>query len=224
MATTEKTKEEIRKENVEATLSRSEQFYNSNKKAIWGAVIAAAIVAIAVLAYNKYIYAPACEEAMKAMFPAEASFQKGNYDLALNGDGNVPGFTQIIEQYGTKAGKAVYLYAGICKMQAGEWEDAIAYLKKYNGKENVLAARALACEGDAHVQLEQYEEAVKCYDRAISKADNDFAAGYLFKKGLALEKLGLADKAAEAYKTIKDKYPASIEAYDIDRYISAVEK
>jgi len=224
MTTTEKTKEEIRQENVEARISRSEEFYNNYKKTIWTVFIAAVAIALGVLGYSKFIYGPACEEAMAAAYPAEMSFQKGNYDLALNGDGNVLGFEQIIEQYGSKAGKAVYLYAGACAVQTGKFEDAIAYLKKYNGKDAVMAARALSLEGDANVQLENYEEAVKCYDKAIAKADNDFTPTYLFKKGLACEKLGQNDKALESYKKINEKYPRSIEAYDIDRYISAVEK
>ena len=57
-----------------------------------------------------------------------------------------------------------------------------------------------------------------------SVADNAFAASYLVKEGLALEQLGDKAAALECYKTIKDKYPQSIEAFDIDRYIAAVEE
>lgn len=59
---------------------------------------------------------------------------------------------------------------------------------------------------------------------AAAKADNVYAAGYLLKEGLALEKLGDKAGALNAYRTIEDKYPQSLEAYDIRRYISAVEE
>ena len=224
MATKSKSKEEVRQEQVENSVSKFEQFYENYKKTIWGALTAVVVVWLAILGYQRFIYQPKCAEAQEQAFPAEANFQKGEYEIALNGDGNVLGFAEIIDTYGSKAGKAVYMYAGICELQLGNFESAISYLKKYNGKEPILAARALACEGDAYVGLEDYKNAVSAFKKAVAKADNTFAASYLVKEGLALEQLGDKAAALECYKTIKDKYPQSIEAFDIDRYIAAVEE
>ena len=224
MATKSKSKEEVRQEQVETSVSKFEQFYNDNKKILWGVLIGIIVVWLAILGYQRFIYQPKCAEAQEQTFPAEANFQQGNYELALNGDGNVLGFAEIIDTYGTKSGKAVYLYAGICELQLGNYENAISYLKKYNGKEPIMAARALACLGDAYVGLENYNEAVSAYKKAVAKADNPYAAAYLVKEGLALEQLGKKAEALDCYKTVKDKYPQSIEAYDIDRYIAAVEE
>ena len=225
MATTkQKTREEVRNENIEATVSKTEQFFNENQKTIWGVLAAILVVGLAILAYGKFIYGPKCAEAMAAMYPAETSFQAGEFELALSGDGNVPGFEQVIEEYGAKAGKSVYMYAGICELQLGNFESAISYLKKYKGRDAILAARAIACQGDAYVGLGDYSSAVRCFRAAAAKADNVFAAGYLLKEGLALEKLGDKAGALNAYRTIEDKYPQSLEAYDIRRYISAVEE
>ena len=224
MATKSKSKEEVRQEQVENSVSKFEQFYENYKKTIWGALTAVVVVWLASLGYQRFIYQPKCAEAQEQAFPAEANFQKGEYEIALNGDGNVLGFAEIIDTYGSKAGKAVYMYAGICELQLGNFESAISYLKKYNGKEPILAARALACEGDAYVGLEDYKNAVSAFKKAVAKADNAFAASYLVKEGLALEQLGDKAAALECYKTIKDKYPQSIEAFDIDRYIAAVEE
>ena len=224
MATKTKTKEEVRQEQVETSVSKFEQFYEKYKNIIWIVLGAIVVIWLAILGYQKYIYQPKCAEAQEQAFPAETSFQNGEYELALNGDGNVLGFTEIIDTYGTKAGKAVYLYAGICELQLGDFESAVSYLKKYNGKEPIMAARALACLGDAYVGLEDYKSAVAAYKKAVATADNTFAAAYLVKEGLALEQLGNNAAALECYKAVKDKYPQSIEAYDIDRHIAAVEE
>ena len=225
MATTkQKTQEEVRQENISATVSKTEQFYNENKKTIWGAVIAVLVIVLAAFLYSKFVYTPRCEEAQATMYTTEVAFAAGEYEVALNGDGVTPGFAEIIEEYGSKAGKAVYFYAGVCEYQLGNYEQAIAYLKKYKGKEPILAARAIACQGDAYVELGDIDAAVKCFNAAAAKADNLFAAGYLFKAGLAYEKLGDKASALKSYKAIKDKYPQSLEAYDIDRYITAVEE
>ena len=224
MATKNKSKEEVRQEQVETQVSKFEQFYNENKKVLWGILIAVVVVWLAVLAYQKFIYQPKCAEAQEQAFPAEKNFRNGEYELALSGDGNVLGFAEIIDTYGKKAGQAVYMYAGICELQLGNYEGALSYLKKYNGKEPVLAAKALCCEGDAYVGLGNYKDAVAAYKKAAGKADNTFAAGILVKEGLALEQLGDKTGAAACYRRVKEYYPQSIEAYDIDRYIAAVEE
>jgi tetratricopeptide (TPR) repeat protein len=217
-----KDKEAQRQENIEQTVSATEQFYNENKKLIWGIVAAILVIGLGILAYNKFIYQPRCVEAMQQAYPAEMSFQNAEYDLALNGDGNNLGFADIIDEYGTKAGKAVYMYAGICELELGNYEEALSYLKKYKGKEPILAARARACEGDAYVALGDYNAAVRSYKAAVAVADNVFAAGYLLKEGSAYEALGQKAEALACYKTIEEDYPQSIEAYEIAKHIARV--
>ena len=77
MATKEKTKVEERQENTVEQLSRIEQFYEENKKWVWGVIIGILVIWLAALAYNRYIYQPKCAEAQEQAFPAEASFAEG---------------------------------------------------------------------------------------------------------------------------------------------------
>ena len=49
-----------------------------------------------------------------------------------------------------------------------------------------------------------------------------FAAEYLLKAAVACEEVGDKGKALKLYETIKDKYPQSIEGYDIDKYINRI--
>ena len=215
--------EEIRKENAEATVSSAEKFYNENKKLIWGVICAIIVIGLAVLGYQKFIYQPKCAEAMQQCYPAEINFQNNEYELALNGDGNTLGFAQVIEDYGAKAGKAVYLYAGVCELQLGNYESALNYLKKYKGKDSIMNARALGCQGDAYVGLEDYQQGIACFEKAAASADNVFAATYLFKAGQVYEKLGDNEAALRCYREIKDRYPQSLENYNIDSYIARIE-
>lgn len=210
-------------EKIDDTVSKTEQFYNENKKTIWSIIIAVVVIFLLILAYNQFIYQPKVAEAQEQMFPAEASFANGEYELALNGDGNVLGFAEIAKEYGNKAGASVYFYAGVCELQLGNFESAISYLKKYKGKDKILSARALGCIGDAYVSLEDYSSALGYFDKAAGVIDNMFAATYLLKAGVVCEEMGNAEKALGYYKTIKDKYPQSVEGYDVDKYISRIE-
>lgn len=215
--------EALQQEKLESTVSNIEQYYQENKKTFFGCIIAVLVIILGILAYNQWILKPKQAEAMEQMFPAEASFQAEAYDVALNGDGNVLGFKDIIDQYGKKGGKAVYLYAGICELQLGNYEAAISDLKKYSGKDNILAARALACIGDAYVGLEEYSTAVSYFEKAAAKSNNMFSAAYLLKAGIVYEELGNTAKALACYNEIKNQYPQSVEGYDIDKYISRIE-
>ena len=157
------------------------------------------------------------------MAVAEQNFRAGDYEVALNGDGNVLGFAQIIDEYGAKAGKAANFYAGVCELQLGNWDLAIEYLQAYKGKDAILKARALACIGDAYVGLEDYSKALGYFEKAAAVVDNMFAAGYLLKAGVVAEKLGQNEKALGFYKQIKDQYPSSMEGYDVDKYIGRLQ-
>lgn len=207
---------------VGQAVSGTEEFLKKNGKLLgWIAIGIIAVVAIC-LAVSQWVIKPARAAALDDSFAAENYFATGDYKTALEGDGSSLGFRDIIAQYGAKAGKAVYMYAGVSELQLKNYDEAIKYLKKYNGKDDILAARALSCLGDAYVGNGDLNAGLAAYDKAIKKADNQFAAAYMLKAGITCEELGDNAKALEYYKAIKDKYPQSLEAYDIDKYIARI--
>lgn len=210
-------------EAVAEAVSKTELFFKENSKPLVVSVVVIILLALGFFLWHKFAYEPQREEAQEQMFPAEMNFRNMEYELALNGDGNVLGFAQIIDEYGARAGKSVYLYAGVCELQLGNFESAISYLEKYSGRDNILAGRAYSCIGDAYTGLENYEQAVVWFEKAARKSDNMFSAGYLLKAGVTCEELGDDARALAFYQQIKDDYPQSMEAYDIDKYISRIE-
>ena len=215
--------EEIRQQNVAEAVSKADVFFKENGKLIYGCVIAVLVIALCVLAYNRFILQPQKKQATEQMAQAERWFQAGEYELALEGDDNYPGFEEIIDKYGAKAGQAVYMYGGVAKLQTGQFEEAIALLKKYKGEDPILAGRAQACIGDALVELENYPEAISWYEKAAKTTDNAFAAAYLLKAGIAAEAAGENAKALSFYQTIKDQWMSAPEAMEIDKYISRIQ-
>ena len=217
---------EIKNENVEAVVeavSKTEKFFNENGKVLGIAAAAVVVAAAVIFCVNKFVFQPAQAEAQGQMAVAEEIFRAGDYELALNGDGNVLGFAQIIDEYGAKAGKAATFYAGVCELQLGNWDLALDYLKAYKGKDAILKARAIACMGDAYVGLEEYTKALGCFEKAAAVVDNMFAATYLLKAGVVAEKLGQNEKALAFYTQIQEQYPDSMEGYEIAKYIGRVE-
>ena len=215
--------EELRQQNVAEAVSKTELFFKENGKLIYGCVAAVLVIALGILAYNRFILQPQKQNATEQMAQAERWFQAGEYQLALEGDDNYPGFDDIISQYGSKAGAAVYMYAGVAKLQTGAYEEAIALLKKYNAEDPILLGRAQACIGDAYVELENYKEAIAWFEKAAKTTDNAFAASCLLKAGIAAEAAGDNAKALSFYKTIKDQWMQAPEAMEIDKYISRIQ-
>ena len=209
--------------NVSEALSKTEKFFETYKNhIIYGSAAIIAIVA-AVLLYHNFVTLPAQQEAMAQTFTAEQSFRNGDFEKALNGDGNALGFNQIISDYGTKSGEAVYFYAGICNLQLGNYDEAISNLKKYNGKDEILSARALACIGDAYAAMNNLESALSSYKSAAAASDNVLAANYLLKAGIICEEMGKPAEALKLYEEIKTKYSQSPEGYEINKYISRIQ-
>ena len=220
---TKPTEQELRQQNVAEAVSKTELFFQKNTKLILGCIAAILLIALAILAYNRFILQPQKEKAQEAMYQAEQKFAQGDFALALAGDDNVMGFEEIIDTYGRKAGAAAYLYAGASALQTGEYAKAVSYFKKYSGKDNILLARAQAGLGDAYVGLGDNANAIAAYEKAAATADNMFAAGYLLKAGQVAEEMGDKDKAVSYYKKLKDQYPESAEASDVDKYITRIE-
>ena len=210
-------------ESVGEAVSKSELFFKKYGKLLTYIGIALVVIAAVIILLIQFYFKPLKEEAIAQNFYAEQYFRAENYDKALNGDGNQLGFAEIIDEYGGKAGKSVYLYAGICELQLGNAENALSYLKKYKSKDDILTARAIASQGDAYSMLEDYESALKHYVHAADVAANDYSAAYLLKAGIMCEELGRYEDALVHYRTIKDKYPRTYEAYEIDKYITRIE-
>ncbi|MBR0247130.1 MAG: tetratricopeptide repeat protein [Bacteroidales bacterium] len=223
MAKVTKKEEELRQQNMQEAVSKTEEFFKKYGNMMYGCILAVLIAALAILAYNRFILQPKKQQATDQMAQAERWFLSGEYELALSGDDNDPGLLEIIDQYGSKAGEAVYMYAGVAALKTGDYQGAIDYLKKYEGKDPILKARAEACIGDAYAELEDYGNAISCYQKAAKTTDNALAAAYLLKAGIVAEEAGDKAQALSFYKEIKDQWSNAPEAMEIDKYISRIE-
>lgn len=208
-------------ENLEEALSKGEQFIESNRKNLVNGVAAILVVIAIILGYNKFIRQPRIENAAKQLFGAQNYFEKDSFNLALNGDGNIVGFLEIIDNYGgTPAGNLAKYYAGLSFLYTGDYNQAIDYLKTFSSDDLLLSNMAVANIGDAYMQLGNFKEAASYYQKASESKLNDFSTPiFMMKHGLACEKSGDYASALKIYETIDREFPTSVEARDIEKYI-----
>lgn len=221
MATKEK---ETNKElEVEEIVSRSEQFIENNSKKIIYGIIAIALVVGAALGIKHGYMIPQEKKAVAAIFKGEQYFAKDSFALALNGNGaDYEGFEGIINDFGsTPSGNLAKAYAGVCYFKMGDIEKALDKLKSFSGDDNMISPAIIGLIGDCYVNTGNVKEGISYFEKAATKADNEVISPvYLKKAGIAYESLKQYKDAAKAYSTIKDKYYNSMEASDIDKYIT----
>ena len=223
-----KKKKEAEKEvivDVEEVYSKTEDFINENQNAIVGVVGVIIAIVVGFYAYNRVYLEPLEEEAHGQMFMAEQHFQKDSFELALLGDGNYLGFEDIADEYGnTSAGNLAHYYSGICYLRTGQYEEAVSELENFDGAGQVLGAVALGAIGDAHMEMDDVDEALRFYEKAMNSNENDFTSPvFLQKAGMAAEKAGNFDKAIDYYTQVKENYPTTNEGRNAAKYIARAE-
>lgn len=212
-------------ENVEGALSKTERYIEENQKSLTIILIVVFILFGGYYGYKRLYLAPKEKEARSQMFVAEEYFEADSFNLAIMGDGNNPGFEEIIDEYGiTKTADLAQYYKGIANLRTGNYEQAIEDLKDFDGNDEIVAAISLGAIGDAYVQLDDLDRAASYYERAASYSDNQFTAPiYLKKLGLLYEYQEEYKKALDAYEQIQLEYPESAEGRSIVKYITRVE-
>lgn len=208
---------------VEEIVSKSEQFIENNSKKIIYGIIAIALVVAAVLGIKHGYLIPKEKKATAALFKGEQYFARDSFALALNGNGaDYEGFEAIINQYGgTDAGNLAKAYAGICYYKMGETQKALDMLKSFSASDNMISPAITGLIGDCYVNMGDTKQGVSYFEKAAKQADNEVVSPvYLKKAGIAYESLQQYKDAVKAYTTIKDKYYTSMEAADIDKYIT----
>ncbi len=207
---------------VEEAFSKTEQFIENNQRIILIIVAAIIVLVLGFFGFKRYYIAPRQAEAQSQMFMAEKYFEMDSLNKALNGDGNYLGFLDIIDQYSmTKASNLSKYYAGICYLKLGKFDQALEYLKKFNGKDEVVGPMGTGAIGDAYLELNQPDEAINYYLKAAKQRDNEFTTPlFLMKAGMVYQIQKNWTKALEVYQRIKNDYPRSYEGTQIDKYIS----
>jgi tetratricopeptide (TPR) repeat protein len=231
--TIEETVEETHNKTIDPNLQGIQLFYEKNKKMVTYAG-GGLLVLIAALCYFKLMYLPEKEnEASNEIFWAQNYFEVDSFNIALKGgvtvmspDGQkqIMGFEQIADEYSmTKSGSLANYCAGICYLRTGKYEQAIEFLQKYSGDDEMIAPIAIGAIGDANMELNKVDEAIKFYLKAAEKSNNTFTTPFYLKKaGFAYEQKSNFSEALALYERIQKEYGKSNEGKEVERDIAKV--
>ncbi|HUX55734.1 MAG TPA: tetratricopeptide repeat protein [Bacteroidales bacterium] len=208
---------------VEETLTRTEQFLESNYKPLLIG-LGIIIVIVGIVWLGKLYLNKRNDEAQSQIYQAERYLEMDSLNLALNGDGNYLGFLDIAMDYKfTTTGNLARFSAGICYLHLGKYQEAIDFLNKYSKKDKVIGSLAIGATGDAYVEMGDLEKGITKYIEAADFAENSFNTPlFLMKAGELYELNGKYADALKVYERIENEYPESTEGTTIEKYIARV--
>ena len=212
-------------ENVEQVLTSSEAFIEKYQKQILYGLGAIALVVIAVLAIGNFYVTPRQNAAANEMYASQAYFAVDSFKVALEGDGfESIGFEEISSKYSmNSSGNLAKAYAGICYYNLQDYEKAIDFLTKYDGDDEYFSVTVIGLIGDAYAELEQLDNAVKFFNKAADAKNQVLTPFYLKKAAVLLESDGKKEEALKNFLKIKNEYPMSTEAQEVDKYIARLQ-
>ena len=216
---------------LDSTASKSEDWIIKHQKNIFIGLTAIVVVILGYMASHKYVAGPKEIEAAD-----ELAFPKKHFEMAINneiaadsiftlsleGTDGKYGFVDIADKYsGTKAGNLANYYAGISYLRLKDYKNAISYLSDFKSKDELLAPIAKGAIGDAFTDINQPKDALEYYEEAADMRENAFTTPfYLFKAANTAFDLADFEKATMYFTKIKEEYPNSNEAVNIDLYIN----
>lgn len=211
--------------------SKTEEWVSKNQNYILGVIGAVALGVLGYLAYNQFVSEPKEVEAGNEMFYAMQDFnqalqntaiQDSLYTLALNGRNGKYGLIDVVDNYkGTKNANLATYAAGMSFLNTQKYQEAIDYLSDYKANDAVTGAMAYGGIGDAFMQLNQPEDALNYYEKALEANTNSFSTPlFLQKAGTTALELKKAEVALKHFQRIKEEFAKSPEASMVDVYIA----
>ena len=209
-------------------IKSSEALIDKYKKPVMAGLAVVVVAVAGFFLYKSFILEPKNQKANEALFKGEQYFAMNDYERALKGDSTgYKGFIYIAEEYSsTKAGNLARLYAGMSYAQSGNYQEAVKYLESYDKcDDEMITPAAVGALGNCYAQLNQLDKATETLLKAAEMADNNtLTPMYLQQAGEIFESQGNTDKALNCYNEIKNKYPQSMQAVEIDKYIERLSK
>lgn len=217
-------RQELRKDTVVTFYARLWQFFDQNRKLVYGMLAGVVVVVLAFVGYAFYNQAQQ-KEALAKMAGAVQAYEQGNYREALDGTAEYVGLLAIIDDYGsTDAGNLARFYAADALFRLGEYDEALKYFKEFDAPDNILGASALAGEAAVYEHKGEYRRAGDLYRKAAETVDTDhISAQYLLDAARAYEEAEDYERARDAYEEIKERYPDTPAAQKIDMYLARLD-
>jgi tetratricopeptide (TPR) repeat protein len=139
--------------------------------------------------------------------------------VAITTEAEVEAFVAVADEFaGTKAANTAVYMAGAKYLEAGDMENAKAYLAKYENAEGaageIINALVYTLRGDVAVEENDLQSAAELFTKAMEASDDMYTTeNAAHKLALVYAAMGDLQKFSETYKTLIAKYPELTTTY-----------
>ena len=202
---------------IEEGLSKTEQFIEKNNRPI--ILIASGIVLLIILIFTvKGCETEKNEQSLNDLLDIQQAFDKNQFQKVLELDSIFQ--TKHSNSAGSNLSK---YYVGISYYKLENYANSIETLDNFNSNDPILQSTALLTIGDAFSELDQPNDAIIYYKKALKTSSNNLTSPIALQKCARIyEMLEKYTDAIECYQIIKNDYPESKYAENIDKYINKI--
>ena len=215
---------ELREDKVVTFYTQFLEFFESNRNLVFG--ILGGVVLLIIMGFGYGVFKDRQEDqAQEALAGAVRLYEKNDWQAALDGADGVKGLLEVADDFGSsKAGNLALYYAADAYFKLGDNESALKYFRQFDNGDDALGAGAYAGEaaileanGDHSAAGDRYKDAALAYE-------SDFtSARYLMNAGRNYEQAGEFSEARAVYQMIREDFPDSAQANDVDMLMARVD-
>ena len=204
--------------------ARALLFYDEYRRLAQGLGVALLVLLLAIPGYI-YYHQQQTEAANQKLGQILPVYEQGNYQQALDGQGERAGLLTIADDYGgTEAGNLATFYAANALYQQEEYDRALTYFQRFEKGQDFIGASAYAAQAAIQENKGAFQRAGELYEQAASQYENELTAPrYLLSAGQAYEEAGDYEAALAAYERIQADYPDSEQASTAEQYQARAE-
>ncbi len=219
-----KRRQELREDKVVTFYTQFLDFFEDNRSLVFG--ILGGIVLLIVMGFGYGIFKDNQEDrAQDALAGAVRLYENNDWRGAIDGADGVKGLPEVASDFGgTKAGNLALYYAADAYYKLGENESALKYFQDFDNGDDALGAGAYAGEAAILESQGEFGDAADRYKEAALVYESNFTSGrYLQSAGRNYEQAGEFDEAREVYELIRERFPDSAQASDVDMLMARVD-
>jgi tetratricopeptide (TPR) repeat protein len=219
------TRREIKQDKLVTTYFRAyDKVYNA-RKAIFITIGVIGVIFLAYLLYSNNVRTEN-RQAITELGRVYPYYDSGEYALAIDGipEQNVNGLRDIVQNFGkTDSGRLATFYLANAYYHLGDYDNAYQYFDMYKGTDPLLGASALAGKASIHEIRGEYGIAASLFEQAATRfGETAITPENLQHAGRNYIDAGEYQKALRVLEKLKNDYPESIFARDIDRFIAQI--
>jgi len=212
---------ELREDTVVTFYARALGYFENNRNTVFGVAGGIVLIVLAFLGYS-WMQSSNNDKALSQMAVAVQKYEAGEFQASLDGDASFLGMIEIADSYGsTNSGNLAKFYAADALFRVGDMERALEYFESFSKGSDYLGASAYAGEAAIHELNGDQKKAGDLFVRAATVFESEITSPMYFENAArSYAAAGDKGKARSAYESIRDDYPNSQAARNVDFYLA----